>query len=199
MAPDSLPAAAALALAALTARGARLTMPGPGRLAVLPADAASPDDLEALRAARPWLLSTWQAAAAWDADNSPRPAADPLPPAADACDDDGQDADAWAAALALAAAADGADPFGLTGRLRFARSMGARLRWTDAGALAVRMPAGSPDAAVVADALEGQGPALRRLLDQAATTARPVDHCQPGAARAAFNAATTARPVTVAA
>ena len=163
MATPLLPPAAALALAALTARGARLTMPGPGRMAILPADAASPDDLAALASGKPWLLAAWTAAAAHDAAHPPRPAADPLPPLQG--DDDGQaDADAWRAALALAAAADGADPFGLTGALRFARSMGARLRWTAAGALALRMPSGHPEAGAVAEALSGQGEALRRLL-----------------------------------
>ncbi|MBK7781507.1 MAG: hypothetical protein IPJ58_12205 [Ardenticatenia bacterium] len=51
--------------------------------------------------------------------------------------------------------------------------MGARLRWTDAGGLAVRMPTDSPDAAAVADALEGKGPALCHVLDLAADTIRP--------------------------
>jgi len=145
MAPDPLPPAVA-ALEALAVRGAGLTMPEPDRLAVLPADAAGPADLKALRAGRPWLLSTWQAAAAWDADHPPRPDTDPRPPRPG--DDDGQaDADAWDAVLALAAAADGADPFGLTGSLRFAWSMGARLRWTAGGAMALRMPSGHPEAA----------------------------------------------------
>lgn len=161
MATDPLPAAVA-ALQALAARRACLTMPEPGRLTVLPADAAGPADLEALRPARPWLLSTWQAAAAWDADHPLRPAADPLPPLPG--DDDADDSEAWGAVLALAAAADGADPFGLTAALRFARSMGARLRWTGPGAVVLRMPSGHPDSGAVADALSGHSAALRRLL-----------------------------------
>ena len=150
------------ALEALAARGACVTMPAPGRLALSPPDLATDEDLEVLRPARSWLLSALQAAAAHDAEHPPRPAADPLPPLPG--DDDAGDADAWRAALALAAAADGADPFGLTGALRFARSMGARLRWTAAGALALRMPSGHPEAGAVAEALSGQGEALRRLL-----------------------------------
>lgn len=173
MAPDPLPAALAV-LESLASRGACVTMPGPGRLAVYPPDAATPPVLAALRDARPWLLATWAAAAAFDAANPPRPAADPLPPGPGASVDDVADAAAWAAVLALAAAADGAEPFGLTGRLRFARSMGARLRCTDAGGLALRMPAGSLEAPAVAEALEGQGEALRRALDLAAEDLAPA-------------------------
>lgn len=176
MTPDTLPTAAALA--ALTARGASLTMPGPGRLVVLPADAASPDDLAALASGKPWLLSAWTSAASWDASNPHRPAVDPLP-TLQGDDDDQDDADAWGAALALAAAADGADPHGLTGALRFARSMGARLRFTDAGGLALRMPAGHPDAGAVTEALAGHSAALRRLLDLVA--ADDDDACQRAA------------------
>lgn len=83
MTPD-----AALVLAALTARGARLTMPGQGRLVVLPADAASPDDLAALASGKPWLLQAWRAAAAWDTEHPPRPDVDPLPDDADPADPD---------------------------------------------------------------------------------------------------------------
>lgn len=157
------PAPAALAaLQALAARGARLTMPEPGRLALSPADLATDEDLAALRPARSWLLQAWQAAAAHDAEHPPRPDVDPLPPLPGA--DDAGDADAWRAALALAAAADGVDPFGLTGALRFARSMGARLRWTAAGALALRMPSGHPEAGAVAEALRDHRGALRHML-----------------------------------
>lgn len=178
MTPDTLPAAAALTLAALTARGATLTMPIPGRLTVQPADAASADDLDALASGRPWLLAAWTTAAAHDAEHPPLPDLDPLPPLPG--DDDGQaDADAWGAALALAAAADGADPFGLTGALRFARSMGARLRRTAGGSLALRMPSGHPEAGVVAEALSGHGEALRCLL--ALVAADDDDDCQRAA------------------
>lgn len=149
-------------LAALADRGACLTMPEPGRLAVCPADAATPAELAALRDARPWLLAAWQAAAAWDARRPPRPGADPLPGATpDAAADDG----AWAALLMMASAEDGRRPFGVTGALRFARSMGARLRWTPAGSLALRMPTGHPEAFPVATALYGRGEHVSRLLD----------------------------------
>ena len=183
--PTPLPAslAALAALEDLTARGAFLAMPGPGRLAVCPPDATTPPVLAALRDARPWLLATWQAAAAFDAAHPPRPAADPLPPGPGASADDAADAAAWAVVLAQAAAADAAEPFGLTGRLRFARSMGARLRPT-AGGLALRMPAGHPDAGPVAEALEGQGEALRRVLDLAADASRAqASQRRPAASR----------------
>ncbi|MBK7781508.1 MAG: hypothetical protein IPJ58_12210 [Ardenticatenia bacterium] len=87
------------ALEALAARGASLTMPAPGRLALSPPDLATADDLEALRPARSWLLQAWQAAAAHDAEHPPRPDVDPLPPLPGA--DDAGDAVAWGAALAL--------------------------------------------------------------------------------------------------
>lgn len=172
------------ALEALAARGAFLAMPEPGRLVVRPDGAATPPVLAALRDARPWLLSAWQAAAAFDAAHPPRPAADPLPPGPGASADDAADAAAWADVLALAAAADGAEPFGLTGRLRFARSMGARLRPGPAGGLALRMPAGHLEASAVAEALEGQGEALRRLLDLAAEASRgQASQARPAASR----------------
>lgn len=89
-------------------------------------------------------------------------APDPLPQLPD---DDGQaDAAAWGAALALAAAADGADPFGMTRAPSVARSKGARLRWTGPGALALRMPSGHPEAGAVAEALSGHRAALRHVL-----------------------------------
>lgn len=138
------------ALEALAARGACLAMPEPGRLVFLPDDAASPDDHETLRSARSWLLSAWQEAAAWDVANPPRPDVDPLPSAPG--DDDQADADTWAAILALAAAGDGADPFGLTGTLRFARCMGARLSLTSDGRLCPVMPEGHQESEAVAAA-----------------------------------------------
>lgn len=162
IAPDPLTAAVSV-LGRLAERGAYLSMPLPGRLVLSPHEAADPDDMKLLKAAYPWLMSTGKAATACDVDHPPLPAVDPLPPLP-GHNSDAADADAWAAILALTAPTDGGDPFGLTGAIRFARSMGARLSLTPDGKTHPVLPVGHPEAAAVAAAWFG----LRERADRGA-------------------------------